>query len=229
MGPYWAAKHFSFEGKRPQTYICFSPYNATIHKELDAIKEDRIEYIGSPELVKYLEKEQELIDEDFYLHIDQAFAENSFGEETVSKEQMIAFYGELNKFCLSKEANLYIKLHPESYKADWLPEHENIVYLRKIENLNQYIQSARGCFGFYSTMVIPAVYWKPTILFNIFYSGLQEAMKDLNQIKIIPFEHFKSSDLLFPTGELEQDKLVERFIYQKEPISLKLLAKVLST
>ncbi|SMG14957.1 hypothetical protein SAMN05661096_00716 [Marivirga sericea] len=227
IGPYWAAKHLSFEAKKPDQYICFSPFNATIHKELDKIGEDRIQYIGSPELVQYLKKEEDLIEENFYLHVDQAFAENSFGEETVSKEGMIAFYLKLSDFCLSKNAKLYIKLHPESYHSDWLPRHDNIVYLRKVDNFNRYIQSAIGCFGFYSTMVIPAVYWKPTILFTIFYSALQEALQDIEQVKIVPFRQFTAEELVFNASKLEQAKLIDRFFYSRESISLKLLGKIL--
>jgi hypothetical protein len=228
VGAYWAAKHFSFEGKRPLTYICFSPYNSTIHKEVDKIGEQRIEYIGSPELVNYLIEENNLIQEDFYLHIDQAFSYNSFGEETVSKEEMIKFYMNLNEFCLSKNAKLYIKLHPESFNSNWLPKHENIVYLRKVDNFNLYIQSAIGCFGFYSTMVIPAVYWKPTILFNIFYSGLQEALNDIGHVKILDFYNFSSDDLKCPQYYMETDKIFNRFIYKKEKESIKSLKKILS-
>ena len=228
VGAYWAAKHFSFEGKRPHTYICFSPYNSTIHKEVDKIDEQRIEYIGSPELVNYLIEENNLIQEDFYLHIDQAFADNSFGEETVSKEEMIKFYKNLNEFCLSKNAKLYIKLHPESFNSNWLPKHENIVYLKKVDNFNLYIQSAIGCFGFYSTMVIPAIYWKPTILFNIFYSGLQEALKDIGYVKILDFYNFSSDDLKYPQYFMEIDKIFNRFIYKKGKESIKSLKKILS-
>lgn len=228
VGPSWAAKHLSFEAKKPNQYICFSPFNATIHKEVDKIGEERIQYIGSPELTQYLKKENDLIEEDFYLHIDQAFAENSFGEETVSKDNMIQFYLKLNEFCLQQNAKLYIKLHPESFNSDWLPQDDNIVYLRKVENFNRYVQSAKGCFGFYSTMVIPAVYWKPTILFNIFYSGLQAALQDIEQVKILPFYQFSVDDLSFNKGELEQDKLIKRFFYSKEAISLELLAEILN-
>jgi len=228
IGPYWAAKHLSFEAKKPDQYICFSPFNATIHKEVDKIGEERIQYIGSPELTQYLKQENDLIADEFYLHIDQAFAENSFGEETISKGKMIEFYLRLNDFCLQQNAKLYIKLHPESFNSDWLPQDDNIVYLKKVENFNRFIQSAIGCFGFYSTMVIPAVYWKPTILFNIFYSGLQLALQDLKQVKILPFHQFSVEDLSFNRGELEQDKLIDRFFYNKEAISLELLGEILN-
>lgn len=228
IGPYWAAKHLSFEGKKPDTYICFSPYNATIHKELDKIDDDRITYIGSPELSQYLEKEDDLIEERFYMHIDQAFAENSFGEETVSKDKMIAFYLKLNEFCKRREAKLYIKLHPESYTSTWLPMDDNIVYLKKVDNFNRYIQSSEACFGFYSTMIIPAVYWKPTILFNIFYSGLQEALQDLEHITIFPFFDFSEDQLQFNQAEIRQDKIAERFFHQGEALTLQLLANELN-
>ncbi|MGM0582189.1 MAG: polysialyltransferase family glycosyltransferase [Bacteroidota bacterium] len=229
IGPYWAAKHLSFEAKKPNQYICFSPFNATIHKEVDKIGEERIQYIGSPELTQYLKKENDLIEEDFYLHIDQAFAENSFGEETVSKENMIQFYLKLNKFCLQQNAKLYIKLHPESFNSTWLPQHDNIVYLRKVDNFNQYVQSAIGCFGFYSTMVIPAAYWKPTILFNIFYSGLQEALEDIKNVKILKFDNFNPDDLVFLDYTGENNLLIKRFLYNKELNVTKSLKNLLNS
>jgi hypothetical protein len=109
-----------------------------------------------------------------------------------------------------------------------LPKHENIVYLRKVDNFNLYIQSAIGCFGFYSTMVIPAVYWKPTILFNIFYSGLQEALNDIGHVKILDFYNFSSDDLKCPQYYMETDKIFNRFIYKKEKESIKSLKIILS-
>ena len=211
-GPYWTAKHLPLKLKRANWYLCFSPYNATIHKETDRIGEERLKYIGSPELIPFLQVEHDLIEEDFYLHIDQALAENSFGEETVSKEKMIDFYLKLNQFCLSKGSKLYIKLHPESYNSDWLPKHENITYLKQVENFNRVIQSAQGCFGFYSTMIIPAVYWKPTVLFKIQYSGLQEAIGQLNGASILDFWSFRIEDIEFTDYEVEKPNIKRQFI-----------------
>jgi hypothetical protein len=211
-GPYWAAKHLPLRLKRANRYLCFSPYNAIIHKETDRITNDQIQYIGSPELIPYLEEEVHSDEGDYYLHIDQALAENSFGEETVSKERMTDFYLKLNKFCLSKMAKLYVKLHPESYNSDWLPKHENITYLKQVENLNAVIQSAQGCFGFYSTMIIPAVYWKPTILFKIQYSGLQEAIAQLNGASILDFWNFGINELEFSDNKVERHIIKKQFI-----------------
>ena len=213
-GPYWAAKHLPLKIKRADLYLCYSPFNATIHKETDRIDDNRIKYIGSPELMHYLEAETDLIDEAFYLHIDQALAENSFGEETLSKEVMQEFYLKLNAFCMENEAKLYIKLHPESYGSTWLPEDANIVYLRHCDNFNRVIQSAIGCFGFYSTMIIPAIYWKPTILFRIQYSALQEEIEKIGAAQVLNFWDFNSSDLKFHESNLK-DQIKERFIQPK--------------
>lgn len=217
-GPYWAAKHLPLKLKRASQYLCFSPYNAIIHNETDRVDDRQVTYIGSPELIPYLQREDDLIEEDFYLHIDQALAENSFGEETVPKQQMIDFYLKLNEFCLSKKAKLYVKLHPESYNSDWLPKHENITYLKQVENFNRVIQSAQGCFGFYSTMIIPAVYWKPTVLFKIQYSGLQEVICDLTECRTIDFWSFKHDDISFVP--LDGTLIGEYFIKPEESVRL---------
>lgn len=229
IGPYWVAKHLPLKLKRAEHYLCFSPYNATIHKETDRITEDQITYIGSPELFHYLSEEKELIEDEFYLHIDQALAENSLGEETLSKDQMMEFYLKLNDFCLSKNAKLYIKLHPESYQSEWLPQHANIRYLKQVDNFNRTIQSTKGCFGFYSTMIIPAVYWKPTILFKIHYSGLQEKLEDLGVVKVYDFFDFDASNLYFNDHEDSmRQTLADTFNLQVQNNTINRLAASLS-
>jgi hypothetical protein len=215
IGSYWTAKHLPLKLKKAVYYLCLSPYNTTIHKETDRIIEQQIKYIGSPELVNYLKKEEPLTVAPYYLHIDQALAENSLGEETVSKKELIDFYLKLSEFCENQKAQLYIKLHPESYGSTWLPKNENIVYLRHVESFNQYIQSALGCFGFYSTMVIPAIYWKPTILFRIQYSGLQEAIVKHQNVSVIDYWNFRSSDIFFAENNINQKKIEEEFILSK--------------
>lgn len=197
IGPYWASKHLPLKIKRATLYLCYSNFNAIIHKETDRIRDSQILYIGSPELSKYLRREKDLLKEPFYLHIDQALAENSFGEETVSPKGMIKFYLKLNDYCLSKNSKLYIKLHPESYHTKWLPDHENIHYLKHVDNFNWYIQSAIGCFGFYSTMIIPAVYWRPTILFEIDYSYLQESVNRIGVTQVLDFWNFNPTEFNF--------------------------------
>lgn len=218
VGPYWASKHLPLKIKKASKYLCFSPYNAIIHKELDRVSENDLAYVGSSELMQYLKKEEPL-DDDYYLHIDQALAENSLGEETVSREEMVEFYLKLNTYCLTNKAKLYIKLHPESYSSDWLPKDENIIYIRNTNKLNAYIQSAKGCFGFYSTMVIPAAYWGNLVLFNIFYSGLQEALDKYPNVTTLDFRGFDSKEIVFTKESGPLVNIKEEFI---QPIGVSL-------
>tara|TARA_B100000965_G_C19594620_1_gene759587 strand:- start:625 stop:1806 length:1182 start_codon:yes stop_codon:yes gene_type:complete len=226
VGPYWAAKHLPLSIKKANQYICYSPSNATIHRETDRVSEHEISYVGSHELMNYLRKEEPLTDKPFYLHIDQALAQNSFGEETVSREAMIGFYQKLNDYCLTQQSSLYIKLHPESYKSDWLPKHDNIHYIRHVDNFNQIIQSALGCFAFYSTMVIPAVYWKPTILFKITYSGLQEELEKMGAAQILDFHDFQFSQFSFQ--KFENPQLIKTYFIQPEGVCEDSLANCLN-
>lgn len=211
IGPYWVSKHLSLSIKKPDIYLCYSPFNSTIHRELDNAPASSIKYVGSPELMKYLQMEEDLIEEPFYLHIDQALAENSFGEETVNKQMMIDFYLKLNQFCINQGAALYIKLHPESFNSSWLPNHENIRYLKNVSNFNKVVQSSIGCFGFYSTMVIPAIYWKPTILFRVQYSGLQEAISAIGAAQVLDFWNFKEAEFSFQAFE-DRERIKSYFI-----------------
>lgn len=217
-GPYWASKWCFLPVKRPDTYLCFSRWNSTIHRQTDRVGEDRIRYIGSPELAGYLEAipEDQKIQERFYLHLDQALAENSLGEEIRTKEDMKAFYLRLNAWCKARQAKLYIKLHPESYPSTWLPKDENILYLRHTSDLNRYIQSALGCFGFYSTMVIPAIYWKPTVLFKVTESALQLRLKGMQAVGLLPFDATDWNMGNEPTQE-SKTKLFREFIGSGRP------------
>jgi hypothetical protein len=227
MGPYWAARHVSFSERKPDFYICFSPENSAIHRELDRPRDAQFIYTGSPELDNYLSQSSEKINEKFFLHIDQAMAENSFGEETVPREKMVRFYHKLNDFCLAHQSKLYIKLHPESYGSTWLPAHDNIVYLKKTEKLNTYIQSAEGCFGFYSTMVIPAVYWKKTILFNVYYSALQQRLASLNMVQVLDFWNFSKADISFNYEKGDENVFKKLFFFETDGRSLNRIKGVL--
>ncbi|HEY9049464.1 MAG TPA: polysialyltransferase family glycosyltransferase [Ohtaekwangia sp.] len=227
-GYYWASRYFSFSGKIPTYFLCFSPRNATIHKQIEKPRVEQLLYIGSPELDKFLVAEQPVTTDKFYLHIDQAFAEHSLGEELVSQAKMTDFYQTLNAFCKSHQAKLYIKLHPESYRTSWFPQDENIVYLKHTPNLSAYVQQAEGCFGFYSTMVIPAIYWKKVILFRLNYSFMQEQIEALKTAPVLNFWNFRLEDISFDFEKENMEKFKLEFFYKTDGQSLQRLKDFLN-
>ena len=226
-GSFWANRYFSFKAKQPDSYICYSPRNAEIHRELDRPEENKFLYTGSQELDKYLIKESVTPTGPYYLHIDQALADNSLGEEIISKEQMINFYLKLNDFCLTEGAKLLVKLHPESYKSKWLPREDNIVYLRQVENLNAIIQGAEGCFGFFSTLVIPAVLWKKTILFKLSYSAMQKHLSRLGVVKLYSFWDFDPKSLSFNFNQQNLEEFKKEYFYYLDGNSCERLINIL--
>ena len=227
-GPYFANRYFSFEAKQPDFYICFSKANARIYEELDRPDAGKFIFTGSPELDSYLAPvERSPVQERYLLHIDQAMAENSFGEETVSKEDMISFYGKLNELALRMNVRLFIKLHPESYQTKWLPQHENITYLRATPDLQAYLQRAELCTGFYSTLMIPAVYWNKVILFNVYYSYVQEVLSKIPHVVVVPFFEFDPSTIIIPPSPEEGREQLKSYFYAFDGKSAERIKKVL--
>lgn len=229
-GPYFANRHFSFAAKKPNFYICFSKANAKIYEELDRPTAGKFIFTGSPELDSYLKPvEQPPVQERFILHIDQALAENSFGEETVSRENMISFYAKLNTLAHRMEARLFIKLHPESYQTEWLPQHENITYLKATPNLQAYLQHAVLCTGFYSTLLIPAVYWNSAVLFNIYYSYIQEVLRSMPNVSIVPFSQFDPATTEIPPASAGKGlELLKSYFYAYDGRSAERIKEVLA-
>ena len=61
-------------------------------------------------------------------------------------------------------------------------------------------------------MIVPAVYWKPTVLFKIQYSGLQEAIGQLKVASILDFWSFGIDDIEFRDNEAEQQIIKRQFV-----------------
>jgi hypothetical protein len=197
----FASRHVRFLFRKPDYYICYTLKNATIHFEVDSPNKDKVLIIGNPEFDNFVKKWNSIpyIDSNYYLHIDQAFAGNSFGERLVTAEQMVAFILRLNDFCKNKGAILKIKLHPENYASSWLPSNDNIEYIRDTSEIEKLIKNAKGCFGFFSTLLIPAIYYNKVVLFRISNSNFQKHMNNLKLVSVLNFFNFGLSDINFDT------------------------------
>ncbi|RNI25755.1 polysialyltransferase family glycosyltransferase [Rufibacter latericius] len=228
----YAAKHIRFKGRMPDKYICYTPKSAIIHFEIDKAAPQDVFYIGNPEFDTFLQTWDSLqpINEEYYLHVDQAFAGSRFGERMVTKEEMISFWFKLNAFCMNKNARLKIKLHPENFKSDWLPTHPNIDWIKESNEIERLIKSSKGCFGFFSTLIIPAVYFKKTILFKLSDSEIQNDMLKMGMIRLLDFSKFNSEDIEFDSFVKKQDDLnvfEKNYFYKIDGKSLERLSCIL--
>jgi hypothetical protein len=217
----YASKHVRFQARKPDYYICYTLKNAQIHFELDKPDISQVLLIGNPEFDSFFNQWNQLPDfeENYYLHIDQAFAGNRFGESIVIREEMVLFWEKLNIFCKSKGAKLKIKLHPESFNSNWLPADENIEWLREVPDMVSLIKNSLGCFGFFSTLLIPAVYYKKTILFKMSNSDFQQNLLKMGVIDLLDFYQFEPENIHFERITKESSclhKFEEEYFYKTD-------------
>ncbi|MBO6660490.1 MAG: hypothetical protein JJ909_07365 [Roseivirga sp.] len=227
----YASKKVRFEARKPKYYICYSPDNALIHRELDGDIEHRCHYIGNPELFR-LNKEisqsacHKVDDDYYYLLIDQPFADNRFGEHIKTRKEMTDFYKGLSAWCRQNNSRLVVKLHPESFHSDWLPEREGIKWVKETENMAMLISNSIGCFGFFSTLILPVIAHKPTVLFKVGNSPLYDSISSLKAAQVLPFGAFDDIDLK-RNNKRNTEGFIYRYFYQNEIDPVALMAQIL--
>lgn len=230
QGQLYACKHVRFEARKPDSYICYTPGNATIHRQLDGDIDDRCKYIGNPELYELdqaIRKNQRPNGlEKYYLLIDQPFADNRYGEHIKSRKEMIDFYRQLAGWCDKHEAKLYVKLHPESFHSEWLPQTPQILWIKESNSLAALIANSEGCFGFFSTLVLPAICHRPTVLFIVGNSPLYKSIEELRAAQVLPFS---AVDQIKLKRNVDRNikGFINRYFYQTEKDPVTLLAEIL--
>lgn len=162
----WHAQHrLGSRATRPDHYICFAYKNAQLYRDLDPEAEARTTYIGVPEYSPYFQRRPREPQGTYFLLIDQPWAENQYFDIGISREQMRSMYLSLAEFAGSHNRRLAVKLHPESYDSDWLPEDPNIDWLRKVD-IFEWVTGADGIFGSNSTLMFLALYYRPCYLID---------------------------------------------------------------
>ncbi|WKV11365.1 hypothetical protein [Marivirga harenae] len=210
----------------PDKYLCFSVENAKLHFELDGNIEKRINVVGFPELEKIVREYEKVTSENsnnYWLHIDQPLSGGDLGEQFISEEKHHQIYLSLSQKAAENQSMLYVKLHPGSFLKENLPQDENIVYLREVESLAFLIKNARVCTGFYSSLLLPCIAFKPTILIKIidlsWYTSMSKypnvfVTNDILEIENIPQEANSddSDKFLAVQGYFEDDSFEDRVL-----------------
>lgn len=228
-GMYYTLYHMPLRFRLPDKYICYTPQNATIYTELDRVGEDKFLYTGVPELDPFFNEAVVCSKADYYLLIDQAFAENRYYNFGVTREQMNACYAKLNTFCKTHGSKLVVKLHPESYKSDWLLQDANIEYVQDVDVV-RLVKNARGVLGTTSTLMLPAIYFKQCYLLLIHDSYFQQAMLMSGLAKGADFFTFSPAEINFnytPRDEMKS-QFVHDYLYKADGRSVERLKSILT-
>lgn len=225
----FASRWIRFRARKPDYYICYTPQNAIIHKELDGAPESKLLYIGYPEMDSFMNyRGTDGTKGNYYLLIDQPLADNRYREHLMTREQMIAHYLKLCEFCEKQNSRLAIKLHPESYHSDWLPKNDRIEWIRDHENLPKLVREARGCFGYFSSLITPAICMNNVVLFKVSNNEMQQDAARWGLAQLLDFFTFSVDQIDFD-GIRKNDLNIftKKYLYFEDGNSTDRLKKIL--
>lgn len=197
QGVFYANYWFTFNAKKPSYYISYTPHTARYFEETERPEKDQLLFIGNPDMDPFFAPvPPNPFTGKYYLLIDQAMADNRYGQVIYTIQQAINFYLKLNAFCLSKGARMKVKLHPESYHSNWLPRHENIDWI-KDGDLPALIHHAEGCFGYFSSLIVPALYFNRCVLFKVVNHDLVTDAQTWGLAQLLDYNTFTFDEIDF--------------------------------
>ena len=186
-------------------YWVFTIKNAEIYQSRDGVPTDKMRAFGNPEIDDFVKHSEtsERAEEAYYLLVDQSFAEikafNSPGYGP-SKEAVLNFYSKLADFAKQDGRKLKVKLHPYSYESDFFEVlKDNIEFVRDAKVLSL-VMNSDAVFGFFSSLMAPAIYYKPCVLFRMFdHSDFINRVENLGLAQVLEFDKFKIEQIELPS------------------------------
>ncbi|RYY57827.1 MAG: hypothetical protein EOO09_00955 [Chitinophagaceae bacterium] len=150
-------------------YIVFTKFNGRYFTETDGVGPERMREIGMPEFDPFAHYQPSSIPlEKYVLVIDSAWTFNKEmqSDGLMGQGEFNRMLSEINDAAIAKGCRLHVKLHPYSYHNDRFLQHENITYFRDTDVVKQ-LMDAEAVAGFDSTLMIFALYFKPTVMINM--------------------------------------------------------------
>jgi|GEM_PF-5772262 len=151
---------------RPDAFLTYTRLNNARNQELFEPAEKDVFLIGNFEYDKFTGK-AEALSAPYLLLIDSPISDNPFGKFYITIEEHIKIYEKVNRLAGQHGLPLKIKLHPSNYTSAWLPELDNVTYIRECADLNSLIRNAKYCVGFVGTLLIPAINFIPTAVLKV--------------------------------------------------------------
>lgn len=181
--------------------------------------DDLFRVLGEPAVADVSENEQP-----YYLLIDQPIAQ-------ITQEQKGEFYQKLADAAARTNHQLIIKLHPMDYDKEKLPTCSNIRYIRQTDDLPGLIQKADGCYGYYSALLLPVLYFKKCILFLTGNDELVSEWAEMGLVKALPLLEFSPEEAdhrTFKVPDEVRQQYLEEYIVAADGKGLERLQAALS-
>jgi hypothetical protein len=229
-----AMRRHVFTDRLPDHYVALSPESAQVHLQLDGVPPDRVACIGLPEYDEIFRSVPAAVPCDGpVLLLDSPNAENRWNATTTTIQKKIAFLQALDVVVASMGRQLRVKLHPETYRAEWLPDLVNGAYLRDANLVEEFTRAAI-CVGFDSTLMVPAVWLRPTVLVRLRPSRIIDVAAAtrsacvVDSIEDIDGEVLDSARVRFAQTNHERQAFVRRLAYRPDGRANERLREVLT-
>jgi hypothetical protein len=207
-------------------YVVFTRYNASFFTVRDGVKPEQYIEIGNPEFDAYTADKVKSENYYLYIHSPLTYLPEWDSQGFMTQEEENTCLGKMNAFALQQGCRLVIKLHPYSWHNQDFLQHPNIDYVKEDDNV-RLILEARGVFGFNSTLILPAAYFKTVCLFTLGeFSHIQEDLEAIGAVKLVPFHACMPADLeRAMTAQQQPDTLVlrERYLFRMDGRALERL------
>lgn len=216
-----------FAARMPDKLIVYTKDNARIFKERDGFNQEMMIEVGNPDFDKYFDNSPvvKLNFGSYILLIDTPlFVRHSehrgFG---FTVEQAKSIYERIAGYARSRGKNLVIKLHPYSYQEDPLISGLDIFYIKNEFDHKALIKQAHSILSFPSTLVIPAIYFKPTLLLRFGENDFLDLINSKNMLPVVSITDVKD-DSPDPVWNQEvRELLIRMCLYKTDGQSLQRL------
>jgi hypothetical protein len=212
----------------PYKYLCFSEIAALHYKNIYNLTDNQIQYIGIPCFDNFYKElnytTQQDTSQKYFILIDNSFIDYF---KPITQSQIDRCYTELKEYCKSQNALLYIKLHPRNYNSSPLISDETIRVVKNLalSELKALIVNSQGCFSFFSTLMMPIAFIKPTIQIR-FDDIYDSTLAENNITPVVDFYNFVKEDIEFADCKYDED-LKNKFLYATDGNSASRIKKIL--
>ncbi|MES2555998.1 MAG: polysialyltransferase family glycosyltransferase [Bacteroidota bacterium] len=207
-------------------YVVFTRYNTSFFTVRDGVKPDQYVEIGNPEFDAYTEEKVKSEDYFLYIHSPLTYLPEWDSQGFMTQEEENTCLEKMNAFALQQGCRLVIKLHPYSWHNEEFVQHPNIEYVKEGDNV-RLILEARGVFGFNSTLILPAAYYKTVCLFTLGeFSHIQEDLEAIGAVKLVPFHACTPADLegaMVAQQQPNKSALLDRYLFKMDGRALERL------
>lgn len=180
--------------RQADEYLVFTRHLSALLIQRDGVEDSRIREIGIymlDGLFKELSpaNSDSATGEKYLLMIDQPLG-------TIDEATQAQFWYNLATASQQLGYKLIVKLHPSNYSKPDPANYENCTWVRQEESNSNLVKGATACLGYFSTLLLPVIWYKPVGLFNPTQQPLAEEWLQLKVAGPLPYPGVTADDLV---------------------------------